>query len=338
MIHTKWFIFKVAFVAMILLVGTCFLPHERYIRFQQLEGAYAKAKWIYERIHFDETPIDIVFIGSSHTYGGIDSELLEDSLNRIKGRKLHVVNFAIPEMGRNMDYLLAREVLNNRRIKLLVLEVTDEEKRKPHDKFYLLADTKDILFAPVLINLNYFNDLMRLPGRQLKLFIKSLIPWFFSRKNKSIKDDKFKSTFDIPKKVKAKSGQDGYTRDITHTLAYMEEIIQRRKTKARPNVLGPDLAWLEYRYPRLYVDDIVSLAKEHEAVVRFLYLPYYSCKAKPLDLDRYKRMGKFWDPVKLRMDHTNFLDHAHLNWKGSRLLTHWILRQLEKDPIILNKN
>jgi hypothetical protein len=336
--HAKRFIFNVAFVAVIILVCMCFLPHKRYIRFQELEGAYAKAGWIYERIHFDNTPIDIVFIGSSHTYGGIDSGVLGESLSQISGRKMHVVNFAIPEMGRNMDYLFAREVLQNRRIKLLILEVTDEEKRKPHDKFYLLADAKDILLSPLIINVNYFSDLLKLPGRQLKLFLKSLIFWFYHGKNKFIRGNSIQSTFDVPKEVKPSLGQAGYTRDVTHTLAYMEEIKRNRITKARPNVLGPDLAWLEYRYPRLFVDDIVTMAKKQGVGLRFLYLPYYGAMTKPIDLDRYQKIGQFWDPIELRMDYTNFLDHAHLNWKGSRLLTHWLIRQLENDPIILNKN
>src|SRR5580698_2403288 len=69
-----------AFVALIAMV---LLPQDKYLRYQSLnDGSVANAYWIYERIHFDPTPIDIAFIGTSRTGRSIHTKRLEEDLSR----------------------------------------------------------------------------------------------------------------------------------------------------------------------------------------------------------------------------------------------------------------
>ena len=57
------------------------LPHDRYIRWQALHTeAYARLGWAYERIHDDPTPLDVAFIGTSHTLNGVDAAAVDKAL------------------------------------------------------------------------------------------------------------------------------------------------------------------------------------------------------------------------------------------------------------------
>ena len=143
---------------------------------------YARLGWIYERIHFDPTPIDVAFIGTSHTMNGIDAGAVAEAITQVSNgsssgsHAVHVTNLAIPEYGRNLHWLIARELLENRKVGMLVLEIFETETRKPHPLFVYPAEVSDVLDAPLFVNLNYFHDTVRLPYRQLSLFIKTQWP------------------------------------------------------------------------------------------------------------------------------------------------------------------
>jgi hypothetical protein len=172
-----------AVTAVIVLAAMLFLPHDRYIRWQDMRvEAYARLGWIYERIHFDPTPIDIAFIGTSHTMNGIDAAAVSESLTQATSgsgsavRQIHVTNLAIPSYGRNLHWLIARELLENRRVGVLVLEIFENETRKAHPLFVYPAELSDVLNAPLFVDFNYFHDIVRLPYRQLSLFVKTQWP------------------------------------------------------------------------------------------------------------------------------------------------------------------
>ena len=165
---------RVFVITLIIIVGVCFLPHDDYFRYKALDiGAYGKAKWIYERIIFDDTPIDIVFIGTSHTLNAIDSEIIEEELSRQFQEKLHVVNLALPHFGRDMHLLLTRFLLKYRTPKLIVLEVRESEARDMHPATHYLANSEDLLKAPIFVNIRYLSNLSQLPLRQINLFLKT---------------------------------------------------------------------------------------------------------------------------------------------------------------------
>lgn len=167
-------------LVLLIVAGICLLPHSRLVRFSSLpEPAVTKAGWIYERIHDDQTPLDVVFIGTSRTVFGVDSARVETDYRQNTGHDLHVVNFALQHLGRDLHYLLAREALLNRAVKLLVVEVTEDEPRDLHPAFAPLADAEDIIFAPIFINVSYFSNLGQLPLRQAQLFLRSAMPALF---------------------------------------------------------------------------------------------------------------------------------------------------------------
>jgi hypothetical protein len=164
-------------VTVVALAGSLAIPHDRYIRWQDMHAeAWARLGWMYERIHFDPTPIDIAFIGTSHSMNGIDGGAVRAALAEAGGGCRDVVNFGFPSYGRNLHWLIARELLENRKVGTLVLEVFENESRKAHPFFGNIADVPDILQAPALINLNYLSDIAKLPARQFMLGLKTLMP------------------------------------------------------------------------------------------------------------------------------------------------------------------
>src|SRR5258708_2234284 len=145
-------------VAIITLVGMILLPHDTYVRWQaEKTEAYARLGWIYERIHYDDTPIDIAFIGTSHTMNGVDAAAFEQDIDAAgvrpdgDNRRLHAVNLAVPSYGRDLHWIIARELLTHRKVKVLVLEVFENETRKASPVFVDVADPADVLGAPTLI-------------------------------------------------------------------------------------------------------------------------------------------------------------------------------------------
>ena len=62
------------FATVVTLVGMVLLPHAPYIRWQAVKTeAFARLGWMYERVHYDATPLDVAFLGTSHTLNGVDA-------------------------------------------------------------------------------------------------------------------------------------------------------------------------------------------------------------------------------------------------------------------------
>ena len=118
-------------IALGLAVAACLLPERPYERWQLLDGTiHARARWIYERVHFDPRPIDVMIVGPSRIARGLDPLQLQDLLSR-PGRPVHVVNFALPEGGRNINDVIVEEALSKKTPKLIIIGVIPEGFRLP---------------------------------------------------------------------------------------------------------------------------------------------------------------------------------------------------------------
>ena len=109
-------------VALAIFAGA--IPDNPYLRFQLLKDTFhAPVPWMYERIHFDRTPIDVVIVGPSRTWLGVSSTRMEENLSR-SGLPSGVVNFSMPQEGRNANYVIIKELFKaERRPKLIVIGV-----------------------------------------------------------------------------------------------------------------------------------------------------------------------------------------------------------------------
>jgi hypothetical protein len=328
-----------ALLSVVVIIAICLLPHNRNLRFAVLtDWDVVKAGWIYERIHSDPTPIDIAFIGTSRTIFGVDSAKVEAVTRQRTGLDLHVVNFALPFPGRDLHWLIARELLKTRKVKLLVLEVDEDEPRDLHRAFGSLADVHDLIFAPMIINVSYFPNLIRLPRRQLSLFLRSTFPAIFDDEmtldSASYRGAHWDDTwaeegtpqapiFPIrPRTTFPSAGE------LAHERAHETEVA------AHKIQLPSSVAWLEHRANIYYLRKIAASARERDVALTFLYLPGYQGLDRPREAGVYQQLGPLWTPPTFLSKREMWYDVNHLNYNGAFSLATWLGNELSKTQTI----
>jgi hypothetical protein len=324
-----------AVIATLLVVLVSLLPHDPYIRFQQLSREsvpYLRIKWIYERIHFDRTPIDIAFIGTSHTQSGVNSQLVEKSLAAF-GDKRHVVNLAVPHLGRDMHYLVARELLENRNVQTLVVEVQYMEARAPHPGFQRLATVGDILTQPLFVNVGVVDNLARLPMRQLELFAKTMRPGWFGLQaefaNDAYEGPHYDDTY-------LSHGTDKPRTSVNQRAHFKEELgwIQQDIVQKQALARRTDFAILSenplYRVNNIYLQMLLEMAERRSVKLVFMYLPHLDAPIAPERSAWFARRGEVLVPGDV-IGNAGFWQNAdHLNFYGANALSAWLATELHR--------
>jgi hypothetical protein len=329
-VRLQKFVFVLLASALALLVAVIALPHDKYLRYQSLNDHTApNAYWIYQRIHNDPTPIDVAFLGTSRTGRSVNTARLQQGL-AARGIQAHAVNFHVVKTGRDMHYAIAKELLTNRKVKLLVVEMTELEDRTPHPDFIFLADPSDVVLAPMVINLSYFYDLARLPGRQIDLFLETRLDQLQLRKPTFIPPPYQGPNLDWTEYLETLDGK-RHPLTAAHTLEEMQALRQKEEAAVTPPVLPPAMARFEFRVPRYYIESILALAKEHGTKVAFMYIPRYCGPPTPPPYDKlYAGQVALMNPEPLLHDFRLWMDGTHVNWSGSQILTDYLAEELPR--------
>lgn len=285
------------------------LPVSPYIRYQSLNDTiYSRAKWIYERIHFDPTPIDIVFIGSSRTGAAVFPSQLEPAL-KDRGIDAHVVNFSLPSSGFDIRDTILRETFTEKKPRLIVFSVVEAFPRDGHEAFGELATLGEVAGAPLIVNRTLPKNLLRLPMRELSLSLATLAP----------ETNGWQGRFDP-------TTYEGTVTDLHDILRSDAEIAEfatpehktmltdqakRRKWDITPPILPDSLAWIEFGVSRSYIQRIAELAKENGTEIAFLFMPFYSGPDAPMEYAWLQQFGPVWTAGFLREDPTNYKDSGH---------------------------
>jgi hypothetical protein len=311
------------------LVFSLLLPHDRYIRYQQLTGSdLFRTRWVYERIHYDKTPIDVAIIGSSRVEAAISAPVLEKELTAKLGRPIHVANLAIPQEGRNLHYLIARELIENHPETRIILVSVVEQAELSHPAFRYLADVNDVLRAPLPINHYYFLDAGFLPYRQMSYFVQTEFPQFFGV-SRSFRQD-----------------YAGTGMDTTHSFYLPSGKLVDRDAVAPPEKLaagsrqminddGGDWhqpsRWHALNNPleNEYTKRLVEVAKEHCVETLFVRLPFYKSPTHMYDEAFYRDLGPLLDAEQLSGNPQNFGDAGHFNHSGIDLVSTWLSSSID---------
>ncbi|RZF64130.1 hypothetical protein EWE75_12325 [Sphingomonas populi] len=316
-------LFVVAFL--VCCVGVTLLPHDRYIRYQQFDGTIMRPLgWIYERLHYDRTPIDIAIIGASRTQAGISGPRMQAILSEKLGRPVHVANLSMPQDGRNLHYELTKELLaTHPEVKLILYSLIEHASRTGHPAFRNVADTRDVLTSPVVINPKYFDNLAFQPYRQLSLFLQTQMPGLFGvhlafdpALYLGTNRDTTLSEWSIHGKW--------IDRDAIHTDAELAAAAKGKVAKRNPIFLPPRFRDYEYAVERRYTRAAVSLAQAHHVQTGFIYLPIYKHDQPIADIAFYRARGFIMSAGVLASDPRNYTDYAHLNRVGSTKVTRWL--------------
>jgi len=321
------FVLSIVVVTLCILALMILLPHDKFLRYLALnDGQAPTAHWIYERINRDPTPIDIAFVGTSRTAFSIHSARMQKQLEELDS-PAHVVNLHIVKMGRNMQFVVAKELLTHRKVSLLVLEMDDIEVRSPHPDFIYLADGSDVIGAPLFINFRYWSDLARLPGRQFGLFADTQLQKRGWATSTFLPPPYEGSNFDHSEFILTQDGV-RHDRDTHYTRAQIEALSKSENNKVTPRILPESLDWLEYRMPRYYIEKILSLAEASGTRVVFLYLPKYGAPKSCETCGPWYGAHVTINPWAEMQSPGLWEDEAHMNWDGAKVVTDFVATEI----------
>jgi hypothetical protein len=314
------FWFNTITLSLALLITMTMLPYNDYIKYQGIKtGVYEKSKWLYERSFFDETPVDVAFFGTSHTLLGINASVIQTNVSQALNRQISVVNYSIPQLGRDMHYPLLKMLLENKTPDLVVIEVRESEARDLHPGTHYLASTQDLITAPLFVNLRYVDNIYRQPGRNLKLSIVSIWPELFSYQEEfdSLRYNG-KHVFEGKNQLVVDKGAD---RVQTKEWLDRERAKQDASAPYKYNEVTTLESFLYFNANNTYLDRMTDLLKSNGIDLLFLYLPDYKTTNLPLR-DIYSHKAKLIDPgPEFHSRPDVWADRGHLNRKGGKEVT-----------------
>lgn len=294
------FIFLTPAMVIILLV-----PVNARFRYEGLKNdCFNHGLWIYDRIHQNEKPVDLALLGTSLILNAADDEYIEQELQK-DGYHLAVANFGYCRHGRNLSYILLKELVENKEPAMLLLEVRDNESRKGHPVFPYMARSLDVVGAWPFFNGKWLSD------------------WWIHvvYKMEILQDQLFGEKDTVPVRTRDFRGA---TSGDTASFMLLEEAANRRMGNEK--AAGPLDLFLHETYSRKYHHKIAGLCRKYGIQLIYLYLPVYGSRTfLPAELKTYETYGTVViPPEKIFKDPSNWLDDSHLNASGARKYSAWL--------------
>jgi hypothetical protein len=308
-------------IAFAIAVAACLLPEHPYERWQLLDGTiHGRSRWIYERTNFDPRPIDVMFVGPSRVARGIDPLQLQAQLSA-PGHPVHVVNFALPEGGRNINDAIVEEALTKKTPKLIVIGVIEKPSRFGHSAFKYIAPRRLIVDPGYLANAHYLSDLIYLPFRQLMLFTGYIAPHAVGLTD-HFDPGRYQPDPPNPSSV---ARPDGSVEDWTQPAspAELQRGVRKLEKGMTPPILPASLADVEFGDERHYIRRIVAAAHKKGVKVAFLFIPYCTGPSQIQEEAFYRRYGPVWNAGFIASRRDLYADYGHLTVAGSEILTKW---------------
>jgi hypothetical protein len=288
----------------------CLNPAKEF-SYRFVEGECSnKASWIHDRVFLSGKNMDVVFIGASQTACAVKDELIEKKLGELTGETVNVVNLGYCRGGRDIQYVMLKEVFRQKNPKLVVIEVSEDEPKYSHPVFPYLAETDDLFGSAVFYNQRYFRSLW-----------KGLVIRFEYLKEQVFGGDTFHgdSTFIygyIPTEAVADDNL------LLRNRMNWERRLSRKKTALKRKV--------ELRYSMHYMEKMIDMAGGNGSKVIFLYLRESGSGLKnPMLSDYYRSVSKIvMLPEEIYTSPGLWFDAAHLNDKGATLASEEIAKEL----------
>lgn len=302
-------------------VGATFLPDNPYQRWQLLEGTvYAKGQWIYERLHFDKRDIDVAILGDSRTLIGLQPDRIAADL-AAAGKPSSVANLSLVGEGRNIQWVIARDLMRTKHPKVLVFTVSSDASPWGHESFRYFAPAKDVWSEAGYGLYNTRKDLTYLPFRQMKLFAARLFPDVFH----------LRAEFDPAAYSPAqdnwtapRTSADGKFNDPTRRVPREELLDQWRKSKSevgRHSSLPELVRRITDRDDRLYMDMIAAEAAKRGVKIMFVSISDFhrhdGIKARAY----YQSIGVIQENPDIAERDDLYMDVHHTNMYGSQLVS-----------------
>lgn len=282
------------------------LPVDKRSKYQGLEDdCFNHGIWVYDRIFSNEKPIDIAFLGSSRTINGIDDELITSQLKGISA-----VNLGYCRLGRNLTYVLLKEISQEKDLKTVVVEVREKEDRYSHPIFPHLAWSQDVVLPNPFFNRDMFSDMWT----------------HFAYKIEVSQDVFYKQETAFPISEEAF----GFTPHTeTASTEYLDEVLQKKSIQKKQ--LSQTEQDFHNNFSRVYLRKISNFCDQNDIELYFLFMPGYGTPQElPGQYETYQKYGKVLiPPRKIFTKQSYWFDENHLNEAGARDLSLWIADEIE---------
>ncbi|PBN41699.1 hypothetical protein [Sphingobium sp. D43FB] len=301
-----------------LLLSLC-LPFDRYIAWQQSAGTQMfHSRWIYERLNFDPSPIDVAIIGSSRLESGMSPSVLAQTLSDRLGRDIAVANLSIVMPGRDFADTITRELLATHPEVQLILLSDDGEITNSHPMFKQTASAAQLLHAPVLVNAHFFTNLLALPFRNIANVAQQMHPAWFGVADIFVASDYPGTGLD---RTLGYRTADGTLVNGEQTMASAALLAMSRDAVARQRAGLALLRPLPDRYrlaiDRHYLASIARRARRADVSLAFLSIPLYGPLQATGDRRAYAPFGPVLALDDLAQHPELYQSAAHLNRKGA---------------------
>jgi hypothetical protein len=276
-------------------------PRSMPNRLSTLHGDAMRLAGLYNRLDNDPRPIDVAFIGSSHTVEGVDDGAIERNLAQ-RGVAAHVANLGMYVIGRDLQLMLVKELLARKRPKLIVVEVDDHETPTGHPYLPYVARVSDLVACGISSNLpQMFLLFLR---QQFRGFLDAVLPGA-------------PPPAPLPRLTYGYQPVDGIWSGADYGVVSQGDRLEKW--------VGPWARAAMYRAISHFGDSavrqIVALAHADGAEVMFLYLPEfrYAARPDPAVIGQYAQLGPVTImPRDVAADRGDWVDHAHLNEVGGQ--------------------
>lgn len=293
-------IFLLPFLAGIIILFR--MPYSKKFAYHYIEdNCFNRGTWIYDRIFENSTPIDIAFIGTSHTMNSVNDSLL---IQFVPGNQdLKIANLGFCWQGYNAEYIILKDLFDQKDPKTIVIEVREWTENDNHIIFPYIADAHDIMHQP------YFSK----PDCISNFYTAGLSRWEYFR-------------FGFKKLNLQKPSNDLFgfePRGDTLTSAQSE-----KQKQFQVKNFGEDGTHLKNNvrdFDAFYLNKMIELCYANNAALYFLYLPAYGdIINKPADETFFKNYQVIIPDKEILNNRSNWSNTSHLNEAGAAAFTKWL--------------
>ena len=317
------FLFNIALFSaplLVLLIILLFVQPDKKFAYTFVKGECDnKAEWIYQRIFENQEKIDIAFTGASQTSCAIMDELVENQLDSTLNSELKVASLGYCRRGRDIQFTMLKDLFSQKRPKILVIEITENEPAKSHPVFPYLAESKDVLGSFVFFNQRFLSNIYKALIVRFE-YCKQLA--FGNKTEKSGTNSNF-----------------GYI--SSSQIVNLDELNSNQQTwkKKLANPKPALISKIENKYPLHYLEKMVKLAKMNHCDVVFLYLPEYGSGLKePENIKFYSDIAPvIFLPDSIIQNKMNWKDPMHFNDAGAKQASDYISGELASQIKKLNE-
>lgn len=279
-------------------------------KFGLLKGVTRRVAEVHHRITQDTRPVDVAFLGSSHTWTAISDAQIQRELVSL-GLSVRVSNLASTWMGRDLHLFYLKQLLIHKHPRLVVIEMTDHEFAFGHDLLPYVGELSDLFCCKPYLDPTF--------PSHFALFLKHKV-------NTTL--ELARHPWDETKSSEAPS-EFGW-------LAVAKNWPQAPANDQAPNlrqILKYQAYSLTSAYGRSVVEQMAALAKQHNAKIAFIYLPVYeyALREPASGFDFYESKGPIITiPKEIASNSKYWFDESHINKVGAEAIAPKIAGSIHK--------